>query len=185
MKKWILSLLALSTAFAVIAQNAPAKKVVAPGKKAGYRHLYCQTRYPGGHKTCGHGPGHRFLTRSAMRWALALPLIIRHKVLVNSIQRFLPVPYLIFCKENPTLIDNSASSTILNNYMTRLQNEKSKFNKQEGELFLAANKKRAEVTTTESGLQYEVLVQGTGERAHGGRYGYMPLSRHFLDWKRI
>jgi FKBP-type peptidyl-prolyl cis-trans isomerase FklB len=62
------------------------------------------------------------------------------------------------------VIDNAASSTILNNYMTRLQNEKSKFNKQEGELFLAQNKKRPEVTTTESGLQYEVLVQGTGEQ---------------------
>jgi FKBP-type peptidyl-prolyl cis-trans isomerase len=63
-----------------------------------------------------------------------------------------------------TLLDNASSSTILNNYMTRLQNEKSKMNKQEGELFLAENKKRAEVKTTESGLQYEVLVQGTGEQ---------------------
>jgi FKBP-type peptidyl-prolyl cis-trans isomerase FklB len=32
----------------------------------------------------------------------------------------------------------------------------------EGEKFLAENKKRKEVTTTESGLQYEVLTMGTG-----------------------
>lgn len=32
----------------------------------------------------------------------------------------------------------------------------------EGEKFLAENKKRKEVTTTESGLQYEVVTQGTG-----------------------
>ncbi|NDF99405.1 MAG: FKBP-type peptidyl-prolyl cis-trans isomerase, partial [Chitinophagia bacterium] len=69
-----------------------------------------------------------------------------------------------FLQGKPTLIDNAASSTILNNYMTRLQNEKSKLKKQEGELFLAQNKKRPEITTTESGLQYEVLVQGTGEQ---------------------
>ena len=33
----------------------------------------------------------------------------------------------------------------------------------EGEAFLAANAKRDEVTVTESGLQYEVLVEGNGE----------------------
>jgi FKBP-type peptidyl-prolyl cis-trans isomerase len=69
-----------------------------------------------------------------------------------------------FLQGKPTLLDNGASSTILNNYMTRLQSEKSKFNKQECESFLSQNKKRPEVTTTESGLQYEVLVQGGGEQ---------------------
>lgn len=34
----------------------------------------------------------------------------------------------------------------------------------EGELFLEENKKRPEVTTTESGLQYEVLKQGKGKK---------------------
>ncbi|MDD1781593.1 FKBP-type peptidyl-prolyl cis-trans isomerase [Enterovibrio sp. ZSDZ35] len=33
----------------------------------------------------------------------------------------------------------------------------------EGEAFLAENAQRAEVTVTESGLQYEVLVEGNGE----------------------
>ncbi|PKF50707.1 FKBP-type peptidyl-prolyl cis-trans isomerase [Enterovibrio nigricans] len=33
----------------------------------------------------------------------------------------------------------------------------------EGETFLAENAKRAEVTVTDSGLQYEVLVEGNGE----------------------
>jgi FKBP-type peptidyl-prolyl cis-trans isomerase FklB len=34
----------------------------------------------------------------------------------------------------------------------------------EGEKFLAENAKREEVTVTDSGLQYEVLTQGTGEK---------------------
>lgn len=37
-------------------------------------------------------------------------------------------------------------------------------NKAAGEVFLAENAKRAEVKTTESGLQYEVLVEGNGEK---------------------
>jgi FKBP-type peptidyl-prolyl cis-trans isomerase len=35
-------------------------------------------------------------------------------------------------------------------------------NKQAGEAFLAKNKKRAEVNTTESGLQYEIINEGQG-----------------------
>ena len=37
-------------------------------------------------------------------------------------------------------------------------------NKAAGEAFLAENAKRAEVKTTESGLQYEVVNEGTGEK---------------------
>jgi FKBP-type peptidyl-prolyl cis-trans isomerase FklB len=37
-------------------------------------------------------------------------------------------------------------------------------NQQAGEAFLAENKMRQDVTTTESGLQYTVLQEGTGER---------------------
>ena len=36
----------------------------------------------------------------------------------------------------------------------------------EGEDFLAANAQRDEITTTESGLQYEVLEAGDGEKTH-------------------
>jgi FKBP-type peptidyl-prolyl cis-trans isomerase FklB len=61
-----------------------------------------------------------------------------------------------------TLIDNNGSNTLLNSYMTRIQNEKSKLNREAGEKFLAENKKKAGVITTESGLQYEILVPGNG-----------------------
>ena len=61
-----------------------------------------------------------------------------------------------------TLIDNNNSNTLLNSYMTRIQSEKSKQNREAGEKFLAENKKKAGIITTESGLQYEVLVPGNG-----------------------
>ena len=44
------------------------------------------------------------------------------------------------------------------------KNEKLAANMKEGEDFLENNKTRPEVTTTASGLQYEVLTQGTGAK---------------------
>ena len=62
------------------------------------------------------------------------------------------------------LIDDAAANTVMNNYMTMLQAEKSKSTIEAGEKFLAQNKLRPEVKTTASGLQYEVLTEGTGEK---------------------
>jgi FKBP-type peptidyl-prolyl cis-trans isomerase len=56
-------------------------------------------------------------------------------------------------------------------------------NKQEGELFLAQNKKRPEVKTTESGLQYEVLVQGNGEQPTAADTVTCHYRGTFLDGK--
>lgn len=63
----------------------------------------------------------------------------------------------------PTLMDNNSCNNFLNNYMTRIQGEKSKLNREAGEKFLLENKKKTGVITTESGLQYEVLVAGNGQ----------------------
>ncbi len=63
-----------------------------------------------------------------------------------------------------TLMDNNAAGAFLNNYMTKLQAEKSKGTKEAGEKYLAANKNRPGVKVTESGLQYEILQEGTGEK---------------------
>jgi len=52
--------------------------------------------------------------------------------------------------------------------VTEFQQEKAKLafgeNKTKGEAFLAENKKRPEVTTLPSGLQYEVIKEGTGAK---------------------
>lgn len=63
----------------------------------------------------------------------------------------------------PTVMDNNNCNNYLNTYMTRVQGEKSKINREAGEKFLAENKKRPGITTTASGLQYEVLVAGNGQ----------------------
>ncbi len=52
----------------------------------------------------------------------------------------------------------------INARMQAKEAEKSKAMSAEGEAFLADNAKRDEVTVTESGMQYEVLVAGDGEK---------------------
>jgi FKBP-type peptidyl-prolyl cis-trans isomerase FklB len=46
----------------------------------------------------------------------------------------------------------------------QMKNEKAAANLKAGQDFLEENKKRAEVTELESGLQYEVLIAGEGEK---------------------
>ena len=59
-------------------------------------------------------------------------------------------------------IDANQANSIIQSFMMAKQEEESKELRADGENFLAENAKRPEVTTTESGLQYEVLKEGTG-----------------------
>lgn len=59
--------------------------------------------------------------------------------------------------------DMRAAFAAINEQMQAKQTEEAKAKSAEGDKFLADNAARAEVTTTESGLQYEVLTTGEGE----------------------
>ena len=61
-----------------------------------------------------------------------------------------------------TLLDDVTANALLNNYMTKLQEDKVKPAIAEGAKFLAQNKLKPGVITTASGLQYQVITQGTG-----------------------
>lgn len=56
------------------------------------------------------------------------------------------------------------SKEIINAYFMKLQTERLELNKKAGEEFLAINKERPNVVTLPSGLQYEVLKAGEGEK---------------------
>jgi FKBP-type peptidyl-prolyl cis-trans isomerase len=62
------------------------------------------------------------------------------------------------------LLDDMQANNVLMNYMNRLQESKAKPAIQAGEKFLAENKKKQGVMTTPSGLQYEIITQGTGPK---------------------
>jgi len=64
--------------------------------------------------------------------------------------------------KKPTLIDDVTANALLNNYMTKIQSEKVKPAIEEGKKFLAQNKLKDSVKTTASGLQYQVIHEGTG-----------------------
>ncbi len=53
---------------------------------------------------------------------------------------------------------------IIQKYLQGVMEKKFEVNKEVGEAFLAENAKRDEVTTTASGLQYEVMEAGSGDK---------------------
>ena len=60
--------------------------------------------------------------------------------------------------------DLTAAFQVITQRMQAAEAEKAKEMNAEGEAYLAENAKRDEVTVTESGLQYEVLVEGNGDK---------------------
>ncbi len=62
---------------------------------------------------------------------------------------------------------NQEAVAYLEKYFAKAQEAESNQNKDAGEAFLANNKKRAGVITTESGLQYEVVIAGAGAKPTG------------------
>jgi len=64
----------------------------------------------------------------------------------------------------PTLLNEAQTSTVLMTYMNNQQMMKSKPNIDACNDFLTTNKKRPGVVTTASGLQYEVITQGSGPK---------------------
>ena len=67
-------------------------------------------------------------------------------------------------KEEKPEITYDEAKQVINDYFLKLQREKLEINKKAGEEFLNINKGRAGVVELPSGLQYQVLKQGTGEK---------------------
>lgn len=72
--------------------------------------------------------------------------------------------------DNELKVSNAEAQTLVNSYFQEMEEkmqkenaEKGKQALEEGRVFLENNGKRAEVTTTKSGLQYEVLKEGNGK----------------------
>ncbi len=66
--------------------------------------------------------------------------------------------------DDSTKFDKETSEKLFREFMQKAVEARLKKNKQAGIKFLTENGKRKEVTTTASGLQYEVLREGNGEK---------------------
>lgn len=60
--------------------------------------------------------------------------------------------------------DDNTANDLVNRYMNAAKAEKSKTTIEAGQKYLAANKTKPGVKTTASGLQYEVLQEGSGDK---------------------
>lgn len=70
----------------------------------------------------------------------------------------------VLADKTPAMTNREAQE-LLNDYFQKKQKEEAEKAIAEGKVFLQANGKREGVTTTKSGLQYEVLTPGKGERS--------------------
>lgn len=62
----------------------------------------------------------------------------------------------------PLLFNDRTANTVMNKLIIQIQEEKMKPTIDAGKAFLENNKKRPEVKITASGLQYEIITEGTG-----------------------
>ena len=66
-------------------------------------------------------------------------------------------------EKNTPEISYQEAQAVIGNFFQELQNKMFEKNVEEGKAFLTENAKRKEVVTLPSGLQYEILTEGTGE----------------------
>ncbi len=59
-------------------------------------------------------------------------------------------------------LDQATCSMVINTYFQNLQTSKAEKSKEAGLAFLEENKAKENITTTDSGLQYEILTEGNG-----------------------
>lgn len=67
-------------------------------------------------------------------------------------------------KNGKTLLDQAQAQQVLMGYVEKVKADKASVAKKEGEAFLSDNKTKPGVVTTASGLQYQILQEGTGAK---------------------
>lgn len=103
------------------------------------------------------------------RISYALGLGIAHQLKSMGIEDFSVEDFSqsvsdVLADKTPAMTNREAQE-LLNDYFQKKQKEEAEKAIAEGKVFLEANGKREGVTTTKSGLQYEVLTPGKGERS--------------------
>ncbi|MBC8033902.1 MAG: FKBP-type peptidyl-prolyl cis-trans isomerase, partial [Chitinophagaceae bacterium] len=69
-----------------------------------------------------------------------------------------------FYKGSKTLLNEEQANMSISNYLQNLKGEKAAGNKKKGQEFLTANKAKPGVVALPSGLQYQIVKEGTGPK---------------------
>jgi FKBP-type peptidyl-prolyl cis-trans isomerase FklB len=83
---------------------------------------------------------------------------------VTAINNQLVLKALTDAKAGKPALDDMQANTCIMNYMQTARSQKASGAKKAGQAFLAQNKAKAGIITTPSGLQYQVITQGTGPK---------------------
>jgi FKBP-type peptidyl-prolyl cis-trans isomerase FklB len=148
-KKIVVSILSLSACLPVVAQ---VKKTTTAGASA--------------KATTNSVPPSLKTTQDSLSYAIGLSVANFYKQQnITNINTSLVVKAINDVnKKGKLLLDEQQANQCIVNYMQKAKAEKSAGNRKAGEEFLAANKTKPGVMTTASGLQYQVLKEGTGPK---------------------
>lgn len=83
---------------------------------------------------------------------------------VHNINTALVIKALNDVKNGKPLLDESQTNSSIVGYMSAKKGEKAAGNKKEGQAFLDSNKSKPGVVALPSGLQYQVIKEGTGAK---------------------
>ena len=117
-----------------------------------------------------------------MQWAFKQPAIIKARDRKKLIQQWLKRHYDDVYNNDSLLITPEVCNTTIQQKLQQYMSEKSSIAKEEGIKFLEENKKRAGVVTLPSGLQYEIIKEGTRPHSESNRYGKSTLCRLSHRW---
>jgi len=150
MKKYVLLALAVLPATAMLAQSTAKKKPVAATKK---------TATP-----ASSAPGLKNAADS-FSYAIGLSIASFYKAQgITNINNALVLKALADSKVDKALLNEQQVNNCIVTYMQKTRSENASPNKKAGQAFLAENKKKPGVITLPSGLQYQVIKEGTGPK---------------------
>lgn len=154
MKKYVVLALACLPATVMLAQAPAKKKPVAVAK----------TTKPASKSTAPSAPALKNAADS-FSYAIGLSIASFYKAQgISDINNTLVLKALADAKVDKALLNEAQVNNCIVNYMQKARSEKASPNKKAGEAFLAENKKKPGIVVLPSGLQYQVLKEGTGPK---------------------
>ncbi len=106
------------------------------------------------------------LTMDKISYALGLSMgqnFLNTGIKTLNIEDFTRAIQAVYADEKPEISYDEAKQ-VINTYFEKLQNEALEANTKAGEAFLTENAKNEGVVTLPSGLQYEIIKEGDGEK---------------------
>jgi FKBP-type peptidyl-prolyl cis-trans isomerase FklB len=150
MKKYVLLALAVLPATAMLAQSTAKKKPVAATKKPA--------------TPASSAPVLKNAADS-FSYAIGLSIASFYKAQgISNINNALVLKALADSKVDKALLNEQQVNNCIVSYMQKTRSENASPNKKAGQAFLAENKKKPGVVTLPSGLQYQVIKEGTGPK---------------------